>query len=237
MHCSIDLEKPQGFLWYKDLPPQKKSEPESQKQQQTKIIGNDAKLRNQALKKELDDAIQEALDQPTLTNAIKAQRIQNKVFKKSEQFSKVWMLAALLDPDLLKAEDNPNVLNNKLAKDEKKIIDRGTLQKIAKDWGLVFYVKEDCVFCERFAPIIAEFSSEYQFQVLAVSDSGNKYFSFKGAKDSGLIAKINPLKETPMLYMVHQNGQRIYPIARGLTDSEKIKDNILLVLELQKIKT
>lgn len=226
-----NAERPAGFLWYEDLPPQNKD-----KNRPSKDAGlsrpeiETASVRNKKLKQKLDNAIQIALDNPTVENAIYAQRVQKEVMDRSEKFSQAWMLAALLDQELLTPKDNPNVLHRKLAQQVTNAADATTLKTIAEDWGLFFYIKPGCIFCERFAPIVQEFAENYQFQVLAISEVGLPYTTFKGAKDTGLIARINPAKETPMLYLVHRDGKHIYPVARGLTDSEKIKENILLIL-------
>jgi conjugal transfer pilus assembly protein TraF len=230
-----DSETPTGFLWYKETLKKQKNEKQPKEAVLPHAESETAAIRNKKLKQKLDNAIQIALDNPTIENAITAQRVQKEVMMRSDQFSKAWMLAALLDQDLLSDKDNPNVLHRKLAQHATNIADEKTLQEVAKDWGLFFYIKPSCIFCERFAPIVEEFAEKYRFQVLAISDVGAPYATFKGAKDTGLIAKINPTKDTPMLYLVHKDGKKLYPVARGLTDLEKIKENILLILELGKL--
>jgi len=235
--ANYDKEKPKGFLWYEDLPKiMPKKEQETKNMPPPVQAPTNARTRNKDLKQKLDDAIQVMLDVPTVENAIYAQRMQKQVMDRSEQVSKAWLLAALVDQELLNPKDNPNVLHRELAKQTNSIEQQATLKEIAKNWGLLFYVRSRCNFCTRFAPIVKEFADFYQFQVLAVSEGGYDYGPFVGAKDTGLIAQINPKKETPMLYLVHKDGKQIYPVARGLTDSEKIKDNILLLIELQRLK-
>ena len=228
-------DPPSGFLWYKETLKKQKVERPPKDVVSQSADNNTATLRNKKLKQKLDDAIQTALDKPTVENAIIAQRVQKEVMTRAEKFSKAWMLASLLDQDLLTPRDNPNVLHRKLAQHVTNTNEEKSLKEIARDWGLFFSIKPSCIFCERFAPIVQEFAEKYQFQVLAISDEGAAFAGFSGAKDTGLIANINPVKETPMLYLVHKDGKRLYPIARGLTDSEKIKENILLILELGKL--
>ena len=194
----------------------------------------EAKARNQQLSQKLDDAIQIMLDVPTVENAIKAQRLQKQVMERSEQVSKAWVLAALLDAGLLKFEDNQNVLHRELQKDSKAENTTKQLKNAANDWGVLFYWREECIYCQRFIPIVHELQIKYGFKVMAVSEHGGNYGSWLGQKDTGLIGNLNPYGEAPLLFLLHKDGNMIYPIARGITDLDQIAENILMVVKHSK---
>lgn len=227
---NIYEEKPKGFLWYTDdliLKPQELTA------SSTKIFTTaaEAKVRNQQLSQKLDDAIQIMLDAPTVENAIKTQRLQKQVMDRSEQVSQSWVLAALLDAGLLKFEDNQNVLHRELQKDSKAENITKDLKQVANDWGILFYWREGCIYCQRFIPIVHEIEIKYGFKVMAVSDHGGNYGSWFGQKDTGLIDNLNPYGEAPLLFLLHKDGKEIYPIARGITDLQQIAANILMVVK------
>ena len=227
-------DSPKGFLWYTEEP--MKPTPEKAQPAIKKHPANPQVLaateRNAALKQKLDDAIQVMLDNPTLENAITAQRIQKEVMDRSEAVAKSWVLASLADAGLITPETNPNVLHRELAQKEKAKTDTDKLKTMAQDWGLFFYVSEKCIYCQRFAPMVKEMQKDFGVQVLAVSNTGTDFAGFEGKKDTGFLDHLNPERVTPVLYLVHQDGKRIYPVARGLTDSERLKANILMMHKL-----
>ena len=71
-------DSPKGFLWYTEesMKPATKKAPPAIKKHSANPQAVAATERNAALKQKLDDAIQVMLDNPTLDNAITAQRIQ-----------------------------------------------------------------------------------------------------------------------------------------------------------------
>lgn len=227
-------DSPKGFLWYTEEPV--KPTPEKATPAIKKHPANPQALaateRNAALKQKLDDAIQVMLDNPTLENAIIAQRIQKEVMDRSEAVAKSWVLASLADAGLITPETNPNVLHRELAQKEKAKTDTDKLKTMAQDWGLFFYVSEKCIYCQRFAPMVKAMQKDFGFQVLAVSSTGMDFAGFEGKADTGFLDHLNPERVTPVLYLVHQDGKRIYPVARGLTDSERLKANILMMYKL-----
>ena len=228
-------KKPGGFLWYgklleKELELDKTLEEKINKAPLTNL--EEAKLRNEKLKQKLEDAIAIMLDSPTIENAILAQKAQKLVFDRSESVSEAWLIAALMDAGLVSKEMNPNILHRRISKEEKEKQYINELQEIAKDWGLFFYVMPNCKYCEQFTPIILELSQETGFQVLAISEYGMDYGGFKGQKNNGFLDQLNPEKLAPVLFLVNKDGKTLYPIARGLTDISKLKENILNMIKI-----
>jgi hypothetical protein len=43
---------------------------------------------------------------------------------------------------------------------------------------------------------------------------------------------LNPEGFAPVLFLVHKDGKRIYPVARWLTDLDTIKRNIMMIKDL-----
>lgn len=230
-------QKPRGFMWYTNEPLNKKADteiPPGDSAHKTKPVSKEeaARQRNDALKQKLNGAIQVVLDNPTLDNAIAAQRMQKLVMDRSTDVSKAWVLAALLDAGLVNPDMNPNVLHQEVAQKDQTNQTLMIFKEMAKEWGLFFYVMDRCVYCKKFVPIVKDIQDEIGFQVLAISADGKNYGPFEGRKDTGLFDRLNPEGLAPVLYLVHQDGKRIYPVARGLTDAGKIKRNILLIKKM-----
>lgn len=233
-NAGIYDEPPRGFVWYNEELPLKPKEVPSKNPATKLSAAQNAKMRNEQLSQQLDDAIQIVVDNPTVENAIIAQQAQKQVMERSEAVGNSWVLAALLDPSLLQFKDNQNVLHRELQKDTNKEDMTNHLKRAANDWGILFYWMQGCIYCQRFIPIVTAAQQSYGFKVLAVSDVGGNFGPFAGQKDTGLIRNLNPYGEAPLLFLVHKDGKEIYPIARGITDLEQIGENILMVIKYSK---
>jgi conjugal transfer pilus assembly protein TraF len=218
-----------GWLWYEGLKKHDEAEKKEIPKQNLEKAASDARKRIEQIKKALEKALDIAIDNPTLENVIRAQRMQKLVMDKSEIFGKQWVRAALVDYKLYSDEENPNQLHRKALKVNKEEMQDTVLKEMAQNFGLFLYVKEGCRYCEIFSPIVEQLSKETDFQVLAISRSGQNFGPFEGAKDTGLLDWLNPRKASPVLFLVSRDGSQVQVVARGLTDLDTLKENIFQI--------
>ncbi|WP_371222717.1 conjugal transfer protein TraF [Orientia tsutsugamushi] len=210
-HLSTVDASPTGFLWYNDKHGHELTESSS------KLISNAHDHRIEELKEQFNRAQRIALDNPTLENVIIAQRLQKKIMEKAHKFATMWQLATLLDYQLINAHEPSNSLHRKLYQEKSEQENDSKLKNIAKNWGLILQVKQDCLLCKAFMPIVQSFANKYAFQLLAVS------------KNNELLNKLNPKHIVPVLYLVASDGKKIYAVARSIISEDKIIDNILAI--------
>nr|WP_108839532.1 conjugal transfer protein TraF [Orientia tsutsugamushi] len=202
---------PTGFLWYNDKHGHELDESTS------KLMRSAHDHRIEELKEQFNRAQRIALDNPTLENVIAAQRLQKQIMEKAHKFATMWQLATLLDYQLINAHEPANSLHRKLYQEKSEQKNDSKLKNIAKNWGLILQVKQDCLLCKAFMPIVQSFANKYAFQLLAVS------------KNNELLNKLNPKHIVPVLYLVASDGKKIYAVARGIISEDKIIDNILAI--------
>ncbi|KJV51192.1 F plasmid transfer operon family protein [Orientia tsutsugamushi str. Gilliam] len=181
---------PTGFLWYNDKHGHELDESSS------KLICNAHDHRIEELKEQFNRAQRIALDNPTLENVITAQRLQKQIMEKAHKFATMWQLATLLDYQLINANEPANSLHKKLYQEKSEQKNDSKLKNIAKNWGLILQVKQDCLLCKAFMPIVQGFANKYAFQLLAVS------------KNNELLNKLNPKHVVPVLYLVASDGKK-----------------------------
>ncbi|WP_342638720.1 conjugal transfer protein TraF [Orientia tsutsugamushi] len=210
-HLSTVDASPTGFLWYNDKHGHELTESTS------KLISNAHDHRIEELKEQFNRAQRIALDNPTLENVITAQRLQKQIMEKAHKFATMWQLATLLDYQLINANEPANSLHRKLYQEKSEQKNDSKLKNIAKSWGLILQVKQDCLLCKAFIPIVQSFANKYAFQLLAVS------------KNNELLNKLNPKHVVPVLYLVASDGKKIYAVARSIISEDKIIDNILAI--------
>ncbi|WP_410521533.1 conjugal transfer protein TraF [Candidatus Tisiphia endosymbiont of Metellina segmentata] len=225
-------QEPHGFLWYNEqkiikakLLPYSRSKLSSETGEKQQAYDQ----RIEELKQKFNDAERKALDNPTLENVIKAQKWQKIIMEKSQKFAAMWQLATLIDHSLLNNNEPSNSLHKKLCQEATEQVNNNKLINLAKDWGLILQVSNNCPYCQSFAPIVQTFASKYGFQLLLVSNNGTDFQNIKTSKDTGLLRALNPENIVPILYLVDSSGKRIYPVARGIISEDKIIENIVTI--------
>ena len=228
------LDKPQGFLWYNEQYLQKLSAQKLPPTVEKKQEAHDQRIEH--IKQQFNRAQRIALDNPTIENVIKAQRWQKIIMEKSQKFAAMWQLASLIDHSLTNSNEPANSLHKRLYQELLERNNSLKLQSLAKNWGLILQVSDNCPYSQAFLPIVQQFASKYKLQLLLVSHSGTKFQNITTIKDTGLLQKLNPENIVPVLYLVNSNGKKIYPVARGIISEDKLLENIMAIdLHYQKL--
>ncbi|EER22295.1 MULTISPECIES: conjugal transfer protein TraF [spotted fever group] len=223
-------EKPKGFLWYNEQLVQKIKESQySDLKLLLKESPEPHDRRIESLKQKFNRAQRKALDNPTLENVIKAQRLQKQIMEKSQKFATMWQLASLMDYQLTNSFEPANSLHKRLYQEKLEQNSSQRLRDLSKNFGLIFQVSNQCSYCHAFLPIVQQFTAKYGFQLLLVSSDGANFQNIKTSKDTGLLQRLNPKQIVPVLYLVESSGNRIYPIARGIISEDKMIENILAI--------
>lgn len=219
----------QGFNWYNEKPKdkkadQKQSTPQKQPRPDIELPEYEKNIRD--LKKRHEAAHRKALDNPTTENLLTELRIEKEMMRKSRIYAERRVAVSLLDSSLTKMSEHSNILHKKVQEeiDAKEI--KQKLKKLSKEWGLILQISEDCPHCHAFAPIVLEFADLYDFQLLAANKKGKDFRGIEGAADNGQMLIFNPLRETPMLYLVKGDGSQVLPISRGINSQDQIILNI-----------
>ncbi|MCC8399456.1 MAG: conjugal transfer protein TraF [Rickettsia endosymbiont of Platyusa sonomae] len=221
------LNKPQGFLWYNEEQMQESpSHFRSKLSSEVKQEPHDQRI--EALKQQFNRSQRIALDNPTLENVIKAQRLQKQIMEKSQKFAAMWQLATLIDPSLTNSNEPVNSLHKRLYQELLEQNNGQKLRILAENWGLILQVSDNCPYCHAFVPIVQQFANKYGFQLLLASSKGTNFHNIKTMADTGLLQALNPENVVPV-YLISSNGKRIYPISRSLISEDKIIENIIAI--------
>lgn len=225
-------QQPQGFLWYNEQQVAETNQLQSHSESSLSQLKQEPyDQRIEDLKQQFNRAKRQALDKPTLTNVIIAQRLHKQILEKSYKFATMWQLASLLDYSIIGNNIPANSLHKKLYEIQQAEENSSKLRFLAKNWGLILQVNQGCKYCHVFSSIVKEFASKYGFQLLLVSNNGENFADFKTHKDTGLFTNLNPENLVPVLYLVDSRGVQIYPVARGIISEDKIAENILTLIK------
>ena len=227
-------EHEQGWHWYQAVPEPKKPEPAKEDKQtsskQSKSLTPMEELKK--YQKRLEEAKALAVMHPTRENIAQYQYLQYEAMERAQKFSTIWMENVFKNPELNYARISPTsqnarhiYLQEQAKKKERKI------RELSQTYGLFFFFKNGCAYCDAFAPIVKKFSEKYHWEVLAISEFGEKNELFeRNVKDNGLVATWG-VKMYPSLFAVNPKTGHVIPISDGMISIEEMEDRIMVIIQ------
>jgi len=216
-----------GWHWYQAEPG-----PEDQKIEQ---ISTDPNIPQKStaledLKKfqnRLEEVKAEAVMNPTPQNILKYQRLQYEMLERSHTFAQIWMQNVYKDPSIDYSLQSPSSQNARHIYYQKQTEDKERkISELSREYGLFYFFKKDCKYCDAFAPVVKRFSEKYHWEILAISEFGEKNDIFtRSVADNGL-AETWGVNTYPSLFAVNPKTGHVIPIAHGMISIEEMEDRL-----------
>ena len=94
---------------------------------------------------------------------------------------------------------------------------------LAKHSGLFFFYRSSCPYCQRFAPIVKDFSERYDITVVPITTDGIALPAFPHSHiDQGQSARFKVTVE-PALFTVDPYSGEIIPVGYGLMSEDELR--------------
>lgn len=124
-----------------------------------------------------------------------------------------------------------------VSQDQKLAIDNQTktieqkIRVLSQEYGLFFFFSKDCPACKELAPVVKKFCDKYGWDVIAISESGEKHELFKRSEaDKGLAEKWE-VNEYPSLFAVNPKKELVTKISQRAISLEELEKRITEMLE------
>src|SRR3990167_9787373 len=105
-----------------------------------------------------------------------------------------------------------------------------TFDAYNRNFSLVLFYRSSCQHCQRFAPILSQFSKEFGFQVYAYTTDGNALSDFPESMNAtASIEKTffqNNNIVVPSLFLVNVKTMQAYMIDQGEMSEEELQNTI-----------
>lgn len=165
---------------------------------------------------------------PTPPNLMAYQDMQKNMMDRSKTFSNVWMNNVYSTPHLDHTLISPvNQKARHIHLDSEKNRTKEMITHLSKSYGLFFFFSSGCAYCHDFAPIVAQFSKMYEWEVLVISTDGGTLDSFaKVVPDNGLVEQWK-VQVLPSLYAVNPSSGHVIPIAHGMISMDQMEARIM----------
>lgn len=225
----------EGWHWY-DTPrvePQReiKQKREASHQKNEKQSPTD---KIEAQRKKLEQKLHAAILDPNEDNIISYIQSQKAVMDQSQKFSESWKRVVMTNPSLDETLTYPVDQNaRQIYYHEKNQEIQDRIKKLAGEYGLFFFFRKECAYCQAFAPIVKNFSKSYGWTVLPISLDGRTLPEFPKAKrDNGIAEKLQ-ITHVPALIALHPKSGKLIPLAYGMTSMSEIEQRVELLTQLQ----
>jgi conjugal transfer pilus assembly protein TraF len=215
-----------GWHWYQDplkdatsTPPQPQTTP-----QQSPI------QTMEAIQKQVKYSLDQAILNPTSENVRNYITLQNQISQQANQFAQVWRATLLNYPTLDYSLQHPtNAIGKQVYLDQAQQVENQAIAKLAQHSGLIFFYRSTCPYCQRFAPIVKDFSQRYGISVLPVTTDGISLPEFPNSHiDQGQAAHLRVTME-PALFTVDPYSHQIVPVGFGLMGEDELRGRILTI--------
>lgn len=181
-----------------------------------------------AVKATIQRSLDKAVLNPTPANVSDYLKLQNQMMQKASLFESTWKAALLTHPELDYSLQHPtNTIAKQVEYDEENKNEEMAIRKLAKESGLFFFYRSTCPYCQRFAPIVKDFSEHYHITVIPITTDGISLPEFPNSyPDQGQAEKFHVTVE-PSLFAVNPYTKEAYPVSYGLMSEVDLKKRIL----------
>lgn len=173
-----------------------------------------------------------AIASPTSENVENYMWAQKQWIQQSGLFAQAWGKVLLEHPELSDLIHTPTSSYGVLAKKEANLKQRKELlQKLSKDYFLLFFFKGADPFSKKAAEVAELFASTNQWKLKSVSLDNlgtSEFHNFE--TDKGISARFGVLV-TPCFYIVNPAENQAYPVGAGMISVSEIEENIEVQLQ------
>ena len=191
----------------------------------------------EAIRKDIEGKLHKALIRPTEKNVIAYISAQEAIGDKSEKFANVWQRVVYKNPELDRTNRYP-VSNGALHifRNQELNQKREKIRQLSKEYGLMFFFRGDCPYCQGFASVVKDFSIRYDWSLMAIQIGDVGLDGFLDAKrDNGIAASLG-ISKVPALIAVHPRTKKMIPLAYGYISEAEIEERVNVLLSNEAIR-
>jgi conjugal transfer pilus assembly protein TraF len=180
---------------------------------------------------QLEEAKATAVMHPTPQNVFNYQKMQYEMIQKSGEFAKVWMQNVYKTPNIDYTQESPMSQNARhIYLAEQRRLTEEKIHELSQKYGLFFFFKNNCPYCDAFAPVVKGFSEKYDWDVLAISEFGETHKLFeRSVQDNGL-AETWGVTTYPSLFAVNPKSGHVIPVAIGMISIQEMEERITSIM-------
>ena len=233
-------DRERGWFWYEDPLP----EPEKKKAKKTsQSVSSSASMLSprEILKKQgenWEDAMATAILYPSQENYRRYMALTNQIQQQSQDFATGFKRALWVTPEYDYTLINPTTPQAIAARNEEKFIaNADELHSSAKKYGLLFFLRSDCPYCHRFAPVLKKFADHYGFEVIPVSVDGGGLPEYPNPRKNHTLGRKLNISVVPALFLLNPETNAVATVGYGYSGWTELTEKVLVANQkLEKTK-
>jgi conjugal transfer pilus assembly protein TraF len=217
--------KAEGWAWYEDEEKREKKEifiPEE-------IPALTATEELEAMKKNLELKLAEAILQPTQENIVNYMNAQKEVIRHSAVFATEWGKVLLQNPELDPTATSfaTTHYGRQLQKNIEREENEKLIASVAKDYGLFFLYEGNSRSSKAFANVVKIFGEKYHWEIVGIPVDGVELPEITVNAKSDIADQLG-VEVFPALIAFDPRTKRLIPLAFGLKAMDQIENNVVL---------
>ena len=176
-------------------------------------------------------ALDKAILDPSVDNVKNYLELQSFVSKKSSEFTQTWQKVLLESPNLDYSLTHPiTSLGRQVYLNQYQQKIEEAIYKFSQKYGLFFFYKADCPYCEMMAPVLKNFVDRYKISIIPVSSSNKFLKDFPASKvDNGQMESLK-IAVFPALFAVNPKLRKLIPISYGFMSEDLLAERIFKIM-------
>lgn len=223
------------FFWYCNEEPKQIDGPQKEAPKQSKKAETPEEIALRELeqiRKNLEAKLALAVINPTPENIkayMAAQRIE---IERAAYFADVWRRVLWQNAELNFELKNP--MNNsaiRVKNYERNKNERDTMVEMAKEWGLFFFFKKDCPYCEHMVPTLQWLANSYDMTILPVSMDGSSIEGLPPSVTNNGIAEKLGVDYVPLYALGNTKTGEILIVGSGVLSLQDFIERIYVLTQ------
>lgn len=171
-------------------------------------------------REQFDNALASAVLNPTQENMIEYFKISQEINSQAHNFSDAFKKTIWTNPEFdYSLKGRPTSSQAITAYNQQKVKESyDNLYNIAKNKGIIYFMRSDCPYCNKFSPILKQFSEQFGFTVIPVTLDGKGNAVYPYPKTSHSMAERLNVSAVPALFLVDPKKNDVATIGYGFTD-------------------
>lgn len=213
-----------GWFWYED------PEPAAQDIKKPEVTAApQAPTAREILRKEgeiMEESMAKAQLEPTPENIRDYIEKSQAITARARRFSSAFKDEILFQPRYVTAKQNLSAPVRTLAGNLEEEAFTKKLQESSTKYSLVFFLRSDCPFCHRFAPLLKLISEELGYVVLPVSLDGEGLPDFPQARFSPQLVERMAVKQVPAVFLLSPERNITQPVSFGYVGYSDFRERL-----------
>lgn len=224
-------DRERGWFWYETIDPPNPPEEHPAKESIPIVVKPTAREQLREEGRQMEEAMAKAQLEPTPANIRDYIERSQLITQRARKFSSAFKDEILFQPQYVTARQNLSAPVRTLAGNLEEEDLNNRLKSASQRYSWVFFLRSDCPFCHRFAPLLHLMAEELGFVVLPVSLDGKGLPDFPEARYSPVLVERLRVTQVPAVFLLSPDADITQPVSFGYVSYSDFKERLARAID------